>query len=130
MYTDITFLKLFIPCIDFRYKTVAFVYVAPMAFGMLGVARTGSVYLTMSVTLERYFAIVRPLAVFRIKKFLAPAAITFALVYNSPRFFEFKRQPMPEVFQPHSSGFQFDVIGRKECNHKYYHYASLTHSSF
>ena len=83
-----------------------------MAFGMLGVARTGSVYLTMSVTLERYFAIVRPLAVFRIKKFLAPAAITFALVYNSPRFFEFKRQPMPEVFQPHSSDFQFvDVIG-------------------
>ena len=108
----ITFLILLIPCIDYRYKTVAFVYVAPMAFGMLGVARTGSVYLTMSVTLERYFAIVRPLAVFRIKKFLAPAAITFALVYNSPRFFEFKRQPMPEVFQPHSSGFQFDVIGR------------------
>jgi len=112
---DVTFLAvavllLGLPHLWEWYKTVAFVYVAPMAFGMLGVARTGSVYLTMSVTLERYFAIVRPLAVFRIKKFLAPAAITFALVYNSPRFFEFKRQPMPEVFQPHSSGFQFDVL--------------------
>ena len=67
-----------------------FIHVTPVAYGMFGIARTGSVYLTMSVTLERYFAIVRPLSIFRIKKLLAPAAILFAIVYNIPRFFEFR----------------------------------------
>jgi hypothetical protein len=41
------------------------VYIIPVVYGMIGVARTGSVYFTMSVTLERYFAIVRPLSQFR-----------------------------------------------------------------
>ena len=66
-------------------------YVIPVVYGMIGIARTGSVYLTMSVTLERYFAIVRPLASFRIKRCLIPISITFAGLYNIPRFFELER---------------------------------------
>ena len=58
---------------------------------MIGVARTGSVYLTMSVTLERYFAIVRPLSSFYMKKWLVPISIVFAIFYNFPRFFELER---------------------------------------
>ena len=74
-----------------RYQTSASVYVIPIVYGMIGIARTGSVYLTMSVTLERYFAIVRPLASFRIKRCLIPISITFAGLYNIPRFFELER---------------------------------------
>ena len=66
-------------------------YVIPIVYGMIGIARTGSVYLTMSVTLERYFAIVRPLASFRIKRCLIPISIAFAGIYNIPRFFELER---------------------------------------
>ena len=58
---------------------------------MIGVARTGSVYLTMSVTLERYFAIVRPLSSFYMKRWLVPISIVFAIFYNFPRFFELER---------------------------------------
>ena len=75
----------------FRYQISISVYVIPVVYGMIGIARTGSVYLTMSVTLERYFAIVRPLASFRIKRCLIPISITFAGLYNIPRFFELER---------------------------------------
>lgn len=78
-----------------RYQTSVSVYVIPIVYGMIGVARTGSVYLTMSVTLERYFAIVRPLSSFRMKRWLAPISISFATIYNVPRFFELERYNFP-----------------------------------
>ena len=80
---------------NFRYQTTVSVYVIPVVYGMIGVARTGSVYLTMSVTLERYFAIVRPLSSFGIKRWLVPISITFAAIYNVPRFFELERYNFP-----------------------------------
>ncbi len=45
----------------------------------------------MSVTLERYFAIVRPLSPFKFKRLLIPVSVTFAILYNVPRFFELER---------------------------------------
>ena len=69
----------------FRYRMKVSVYIIPVVYGIIGVARTGSVYFTMSVTLERYFAIVRPLSQFRIKKYLLPCTVIFAVVYNIPR---------------------------------------------
>lgn len=53
--------------------------------GLTHVARTGSVYVTMAVTIERYFAIVNPLKDFRLKKALLPLATAFAVVYNIPK---------------------------------------------
>ena len=48
-----------------------------------------SVYLTLSVTIERYFAIVHPLRHVGWKRALAPLSVLFAVAYNVPRFFEF-----------------------------------------
>ena len=41
-----------------------------------------------AVTLERFLAIAFPLRSFTKKKYLLPAAITFAVVYNLPKYFE------------------------------------------
>ena len=57
----------------------------PVVNGLLHVARTGSVYVTMAVTMERYFAIVHPLKDFKMKKALLPMATGFALLYNLPK---------------------------------------------
>ena len=61
-----------------------------MSYGFMGIARTGSVYMTMAITLERYFAIVRPLSTFNCKKALGPLTLAFAIAWNIPRFFEWK----------------------------------------
>ena len=78
-----------------RYQTTVSVYVIPIGYGIIGIARTGSVYLTMSVTLERYFAIVKPLSTFSMKSWLVPMSIFFASFYNFPRFFELERYNFP-----------------------------------
>ena len=81
-------MTIFVFVLVLRYRMKVSVYLIPIVYGMIGVARTGSVYFTMSVTLERYFAIVRPLSQFRIKKFLRPCTIVFAILYNIPRLVE------------------------------------------
>ena len=70
---------------------IYFLHLYNWGHALIGVARTGSVYLTMSVTLERYFAIVRPLSSFYMKRWLVPISIVFAIFYNFPRFFELER---------------------------------------
>jgi hypothetical protein len=46
----------------------------------------GSVYITMSVTLERFFVVVYPLKKFRIsKKVLLPLVAVLSLLYNLPK---------------------------------------------
>ena len=57
----------------------------PICYGLLHVARSGSVYVTMAVTIERYFAIVHPLKDFKTKKALLPLAMAFAIIYNIPK---------------------------------------------
>ena len=58
----------------------------PFCYGLMLVARTGSVYVTMSVTLERFFAIVKPLKDFtKVKSCLLAFTVVFAIVYNIPR---------------------------------------------
>ena len=51
--------------------------------------RVGSVLSTVSVTLERFFAIVFPLRdVTCIKRWLIPVTTSFTIIYNFPKFFE------------------------------------------
>ena len=57
----------------------------PILHGLIHLARSGSVFVTMAVTLERYFAIVYPFKDFKLKKGLLPIAIFFAILYNIPK---------------------------------------------
>ena len=52
--------------------------------------RVGSVLMTLSVTLERFFAIVYPLKRLRLKTALLATSAAITSLYNIPRFFEFE----------------------------------------
>ena len=67
-----------------RFRNV-FPRIMPILHGLIHLARSGSVYVTMAVTLERYFAIVYPFKDFKLKKALLPIAIFFAILYNIPK---------------------------------------------
>ena len=76
----------------FRYAQEIYPHMIKIVYALMGMARTGSVCATMAITLERYFVIVQPLATFTCKKILGPFAMAFAIVWNIPRFFEWKLQ--------------------------------------
>ena len=77
------------PTISLWYKYSIYPKILPIVSGIGHTSRVGSVYLTLSITIERYFAIVHPLRHIGWKHTLAPLSIIFAVVYNVPRFFEF-----------------------------------------
>ena len=59
-------------------------------YGFAHIGRVGSVFMTLSVTLERFFAIVYPLKRLRLKTILIGASTILSVVYNIPRFLEFE----------------------------------------
>ena len=68
----------------------------PIVFGMLHTFRVGSVYVTLAVTFERFHAIICPLKHFAWKKYLLPASVFIAVVYNIPKYFEMEMKVMSE----------------------------------
>ena len=62
-----------------------FLNVMNILYGLTSTSRTGSVYVTIAVTIDRYFAIVKPINQFKMKVILLPIAITFAILYNFPK---------------------------------------------
>merc|ERR1711879_342433 len=50
-----------LPVLSMDYKAKIFPFILPIGFGICNIARVGSVFVTMSVTIKRYFAIVHPL---------------------------------------------------------------------
>ena len=83
MQRSIRIIDCFIVQLNFRYGQNIVVHIIPFCNGLVAVARTGSVYVTISITVERYFAIVHPLKDFMaIKKVLLPFTITFSIVFN------------------------------------------------
>ena len=59
-------------------------------FGLIHTFRIGSVYMTLAVTFERFHAIIFPLRHFSMKKFLIPASVGIAVLYNIPKYFELR----------------------------------------
>ena len=60
------------------------------SFGVAHIGRVGSVFMTLSVTIERYFAIWYPLKRLRLKTPLMVVSVVFSFLYNIPRFLEFE----------------------------------------
>ena len=79
-----------LPAISDWYAKEIYVYIMPLGYGLGHIGRVGSVFVTVSVTIERYFAIVHPLKHFRGKKYLLLIPSVMAFVYNIPKFFEFE----------------------------------------
>ena len=65
----------------------------PFLYGMTHVSKVGSVFSTLAVSLERYFAVCRPLWI-RIRRCHPTTYIVivwvFALGFNIPKFLEFE----------------------------------------
>ena len=72
------------------YANKVYVYILPFGYGLAHIGRVGSVFITVSVTIERYLAIVHPLQHFRGKKYLLYVPTIATVVYNIPKFFEHK----------------------------------------
>ena len=70
------------------YANKVYVYILPFGYGLAHIGRVGSVFITVSVTIERYLAIVHPLQHFRGKKYLLYVPTIATVVYNIPKFFE------------------------------------------
>ena len=78
-----------LPTVSVWYKKNIFHTIMPVSYGLTHTARVGSVMATLSVTLERFFAIVFPFKdVEVVKRWLLPCAVTFTVTYNIPKFFE------------------------------------------
>ena len=52
-----------LPTLSVEYKENVFLQIMPICYGLTHTFRVGSVYSTLSVTLERFFAIVFPFKV-------------------------------------------------------------------
>lgn len=78
-----------LPSMSDSYKDNLFLHVTPICYGLTHTFRVGSVFATLSVTLERFFAIVFPLRDFScVKRWLIPTTVMFTAAYNVPKFFE------------------------------------------
>ena len=73
-----------------RIKTYSNLLLKTYRYGFVHIGRVGSVFLTLSVTVERFFAIVYPLKRIRRTRFLIYSSVIGAIAYNIPRFLEFK----------------------------------------
>merc|ERR1712223_1980658 len=73
-----------LPELSQSYKDQVYIYIMPVGYGLGHIGRVGSVFVTVSVTIERYFAIVHPLKHFRGKKYLLLIPSLMAIVYNIP----------------------------------------------
>lgn len=77
-----------LPNLSNWYKETVFLPIMAITFGLLHTFRVGSVFVTLSVNFERFYAIVFPLKHFGCKRYLLPASILLTVVYNIPKFFE------------------------------------------
>ena len=60
------------------------------SFGFVHIGRVGSAFATVTVTVERFIAVMYPLKKLRNTRILLSVPIIGSLFYNIPRFFEFQ----------------------------------------
>ena len=95
------------------YANKVYVYILPFGYGLAHIGRVGSVFITVSVTIERYLAIVHPLQHFRGKKYLLYVPTIATVVYNIPKFFEHELKVKIIIFKITFLGFHSLKITKK-----------------
>ena len=74
----------------------------PFLYGLTHVSKVGSVFTTLAVSLERYFAVCHPLWI-RIRKahpgMYIVLVTVFAFLFNIPKFLEFEVSSCMEVVE-------------------------------
>lgn len=77
----------------FLYYNYIYPFISPVIFPVAMISQTASVYMTFTVTLERYVAVCHPLkaralCTYGRAKIYVIVSVLFALLYNLPRFWE------------------------------------------
>lgn len=77
----------------FYYYNNIYPFISPAIFPLAMIAQTSSIYMTFTITLERYVAVCHPLKARRLctygrAKIYTIICIVFAIIYNITRFFE------------------------------------------
>ena len=98
MYLVISMAIFSLPALWPWYLKNLYVFIVPVAFGFGHIGRVGSVFVTMSVTIERFFAIVYPLKHFSGKRFLLITPAVMSVLYNIPKFLEMERKVDKNIF--------------------------------
>jgi len=90
LYLIFSLLLFGLPQLSEAWTLSVYPYIMPIGFGFVHITRVGSVLMTLSVTIERFFAIVYPLRRRSLTGPLIIASCIFSVVYNLPRFAEFE----------------------------------------
>lgn len=107
----------------FTYYYVVYPHILPVVFPIATVAQTASVYLTMTVSLERFVAVCHPLrarslCTYGRARIYVIGIIIFSVVYNLPKLWEANIQKEwvqslnVTVYCPHQSDFRDDPTYR------------------
>lgn len=77
----------------FLYYNYIYPFISPVLFPVAVISQTASIYMTFTVTLERYVAVCHPLkaralCTYGRAKIYVIVCVLFALLYNMPRFWE------------------------------------------
>ncbi|XP_023332149.1 FMRFamide receptor [Eurytemora carolleeae] len=75
-----------LPELSEEYRNSVYAITLPYIFGLGHIGRVGSVFLTLSITIERFVAVTRPLYTEkeRLKNILMVGSATFSILYNIP----------------------------------------------
>lgn len=79
------------------YTDNVFMRLMATLFGLLHTFRTGSVYVTLAVTYERFHSIICPLKQMRFKRNLLSFVVAFSVLYNIPKYFEMTTKTHPKT---------------------------------
>ena len=67
-----------------------FCLISIFSYGLLHIGRVGSVFTTLSVAVDRFYAIKYPLKMIERSHYLILLSVLISFSYNVPRFFEFE----------------------------------------
>ena len=86
------------------------------SYGILHIGRVGSVFTTLSVAVDRFYAVKYPLKMIESSHLLIICSVSFSLLYNIPRFLEFETNSSNVSMEETNATSLLDKV---LCNYKY-----------